>query len=104
MFFRSRAKPAPISQDLAREASVALERVREHWSTCSSCRQAAAESAALWCEVGLDLMRRGIAEHAHWESCAPCRSAQERVQAGQCEQCRDLEREYRALARRLAEA
>ena len=102
MFFRSKTKPAPA--DLARQASLAFDRVREHWAGCSSCRAAAAASAALWCEVGLDLMKRGIAEHAHWETCQRCKSAQESVQAGRCEHGRALEREYRALARRLAEA
>lgn len=104
MFFRSRTKPAPVPQDLAREASLALDRVREHWFACPSCRDAAAASAALWCEVGLDLMNRGVAEHAHWSTCDRCRSAQERVQAGQCDEGRELERAYRTLARRLAEA
>jgi Zn finger protein HypA/HybF involved in hydrogenase expression len=98
MFFRSRTKPAPAAKDLARQASLAFDRVREHWASCPSCREAAAASATLWCAVGLDLMKQGIAEHAHWDACPRCKSAQERVQAGQCDQGRDLEREYRALA------
>jgi hypothetical protein len=49
-------------------------------------------------------MKSGVAEHRHWDDCARCKEAQERVQAAQCGLGRELEREYRALARRLAEA
>jgi hypothetical protein len=103
MFLRSRRKPSPDST-MAQQALLAFSRVRDHWSTCDECRRAAAESASLWCEAGLGLMKSGVAEHRHWDDCVRCKEAQERVQAAQCSLGRELEREYRALARRLAEA
>jgi hypothetical protein len=105
MFVRSRSKAHLADPDIAqRAASMAFERVREHWSTCDSCRGAAASSSSLWCAEGLELMKRGIAEDAHWNTCASCKEAQERVQSGQCARGRELEKDYRALVRRLAGA
>lgn len=104
MFFRSRRKARPSAPDMAQQALQAYSRVREHWQTCDACRGAAAGSESLWCEVGLRLMSRGVVEDRHWDSCDRCREAQERVRSGQCVLGRDLEREYRVLARQLAEA
>ena len=103
MFFRSRRKSSS-APDVAHQALQAYSRVREHWQTCDACRGAAAGSASLWCEVGLRLMSRGVVEDPHWDRCDRCREAQERVHSSQCDLGRDLEREYRALARQLAEA
>jgi hypothetical protein len=103
MFFRSRRKthsPGPIVQ----QATLAFSRVQDHWGSCDACRGAAAATASLWCELGLKLMRSGVAEHPHWDDCARCREAQEKVEAGQCSLGRELEQEYRVLVRRLAEA
>jgi hypothetical protein len=104
MPFFSRKKAPSIHPGLAREAALAQESVREHWATCSSCREAASASAALWCEQGLRLMRLGVADHVHWDSCARCRDAQDRVRSAQCGLGRELEEEYRVLVRRLAGA
>ena len=104
MPFFSRKRSPSVDPGLAREATLAHESLRAHWATCSSCREAASASAALWCEQGLGLMRRGVADHAHWDSCARCRDAQERVRSAQCALGRELEEEYRVLVRRLAGA
>ena len=98
MFIRSRRN------ETGEETARAMDRVRSHWATCESCRGAAAASSTLWCDQGLELMRRGVAEDPHWEACAPCRRAQELVQSGQCAEGRELEERYRVLARRLAGA
>lgn len=81
---------------------MAYARVRDHWASCLRCRSAAASSASLWCELGLELMKRGVTEHAHWDTCGRCRGAQEQIQSGQCNRGRELENEYRVLAQRLA--
>lgn len=105
MFSRSPRQPSNHpDQKAERDAARAFERVRDHWSTCASCRNAASASSSLWCAQGLELMRRGIAEHPHWDSCESCREAQARVRAVQCELGRTLEEEYRVLVRRLAGA
>lgn len=104
MLFRSRRKESRIESPTANEAARAYELVRTHWATCDSCRGAAAATSALWCAQGLELMRRGVAEHPHWETCARCRQAQELVRSAQCDEGRDLEEQYRVLARRLAGA
>lgn len=104
MSFFSRKKSPALLPGVARETALAHERVREHWATCPSCRGAASASASLWCAQGLDLMSRGIADHAHWDTCARCREAQERVRSAQCDVGRELEERYRVLVRRLAGA
>jgi len=104
MLFRSRKKSPSNDPGSARELDLASQRVRDHWAACAACREAAAASGPLWCEKGLDLMRRGVADHAHWDECARCASAQERVRSGQCDPGRQLEDEYRVLVRRLAGA
>ena len=102
MIFRLARKPRPRHRNLERDASLAYVRVRDHWAECSRCRSAAAASASLWCEIGLELMKRGVAEHPHWEACGRCRAAQQQIQAGQCHRGRELEHEYRILVQRLA--
>jgi hypothetical protein len=104
MLFRSRHKESRPKSPIADQASRAYELVRAHWATCDSCRDAAAKSAALWCEQGLELMRRGVAEDPHWERCAQCRQAQELVRSSQCAEGRDLEERFHVLVRSLAGA
>jgi hypothetical protein len=102
MIFRLARKPRPSLHEFERDPSVAHARVRDHWASCLRCRSAAAASASLWCELGLELMKRGIAKHPHWEACGRCREAQEQIQSGQCNRGRELEHEYRILAQRSA--
>jgi hypothetical protein len=102
MIFRLARKPRLSLRDPERDASLAYDRVRDHWYACSRCRSAAAESASLWCELGLELMKRGVTEHTHWDMCSRCREAQEQAQSGRCNRGRELEHEYRILAQRLA--
>jgi hypothetical protein len=104
MLFRSRKKTPSIDPASARELDHALQGVRDHWDVCAACREAAAASGPLWCEKGLELMRRGVADHAHFDECARCASAQERVRSGQCDLGRQLEDDVRVLVRRLAGA
>lgn len=102
MFFRTARKPDRSFHELEKRASQVHAHLRDHWATCSKCRGAAAASAALWCEKGLELMERRIAEHVHWTVCGRCRQAQHEVDNGRCGRARALEHEYRSLSQQLA--
>ena len=105
MFSRSPRQPSNRPElEAERDAARAFERVRDHWISCASCRNAASASSSLWCAQGLELMRHGIAEHPHWDSCESCSEAQARVRAGQCDLGRTLDEEYRVLVKKVAGA
>ena len=87
-----------------RDAESSFRLARDHWTSCEQCRSAARVSASAWCEVGLRLMREGIAADPHWDDCLRCQQAHENVRLRQCELGRDLDESYRAACRRLAAA
>jgi hypothetical protein len=86
----------------AQEALLAYQRAREHWDDCDRCRAAATSTAPRWCDLGLRLMREGVAADAHWESCPRCQEAQGLVRSRQCAEGRSLDDAYRAACQRLA--
>ena len=101
MIFRSARKPRLLLRSLEQDATVAYTRVRDHWAACSKCRSAAAASAPLWCELGLELMKRRDADHPHWNACGLCQEAQEAIESRRCRRGRELEHEYRLLTQQV---
>ena len=90
----------PVSA-AARDARTAYERARDHWASCEQCRYAAMSSASTWCDLGLQLMKDGVATGPHWDACPRCHDAQAQVRSRQCTLGRELDDAYRLASERL---
>ena len=86
----------------ARDVWSAYFHARDHWASCKQCRNTAQASGSKWCEVGLRLMKEGVATNGHWDTCRPCKEAQASIRSAQCSRGRELDDEYRILSQRLA--